>query len=136
VTLAFGGDVHFPPGTNLGDRLAADPATALGPTVHQLFSGSEISMLNFKSALPNGRCPDTQSKQYVFCASGSALTAFAHAGVTLITEANNHGEDCGPAGLQTALAARRKAAYTVLGIGQNLVSHHHHRAPYRPRGRL
>ena len=25
VTFAFGGDVHFPAGTNLGDRLAADP---------------------------------------------------------------------------------------------------------------
>ena len=33
VTFAFGGDVHFPAGTNLGDRLADDPATALGPTV-------------------------------------------------------------------------------------------------------
>ena len=33
VTFAFGGDVHFPAGTTLGDRLAADPANALGPTV-------------------------------------------------------------------------------------------------------
>src|ERR1700677_169539 len=33
VTFAFAGDVHFPAGTNLGDRLAADPETALGPTV-------------------------------------------------------------------------------------------------------
>ena len=33
VTFAFGGDVHFPAGTNLGDRLAADPSDALGPTV-------------------------------------------------------------------------------------------------------
>ena len=48
-----------------------------------------------------------------------AVTAFRGAGVTLVTEANNHGEDCGPAGLQMALAARQQAHYTILGIGQN-----------------
>jgi poly-gamma-glutamate synthesis protein (capsule biosynthesis protein) len=47
------------------------------------------------------------------------VTAFKGAGVTLITEANNHGEDCGPAGLQTALATRAQTGYTILGIGQN-----------------
>jgi len=39
--------------------------------------------------------------------------------VTLIIEANNHGEDCGPPGLQTALATRTQTGYTILGIGQN-----------------
>ena len=51
VTFAFGGDVHFPVGTNLGDRLAADPSTALGPTVPQLLSGANLSMVNFESAM-------------------------------------------------------------------------------------
>jgi Bacterial capsule synthesis protein PGA_cap len=120
VTFAFGGDVHFPAGTNLGDRLAADPATALGPTVPELLSGVNLSMLNMESALTNGTCPEAQSKQYVFDAPGTALTAFRAAGVTLITEANNHGEDCGPAGLQMALQARQASAYPVLGIGQNV----------------
>ena len=39
VSFAFGGDVHFPAGTNLGDRLAADPSDALGPTVPELLVG-------------------------------------------------------------------------------------------------
>ena len=39
--------------------------------------------------------------------------------MTLITEANNHGEDCGPAGLQMALSTRAQTGYTILGIGQN-----------------
>jgi poly-gamma-glutamate capsule biosynthesis protein CapA/YwtB (metallophosphatase superfamily) len=119
VTMAFGGDVHFPVGTTLGDRLAADPTTALGPTVPQLLAGANLSMTNFESALTNGTCPDTQSKQYVFYAPTSAVTAFQGAGISLITEANNHGEDCGPAGLQMALAARQESGYTILGIGQN-----------------
>jgi len=119
VTFAFGGDVHFPAGTNLGDRLAADPATALGPTVPELLSGANLSMANFESALTDGTCPDAQPKQYVFYAPASAVQAFQGAGVTLITEANNHGEDCGPPGLQDALAVKAQTGYPILGIGQN-----------------
>ncbi len=119
VTFAFGGDVHFPAGTNLGDRLAADPSDPLGPTVPALLAGVDLSMVNYESALTDGTCPDAQSKQYVFYAPPSVVTAFKGAGVTLITEANNHGEDCGPPGLQTALATRAQTGYTILGIGQN-----------------
>jgi hypothetical protein len=119
VTFAFGGDVHFPAGTNLADRLAADPSDALGPTVPALLSGVDLSMVNLESALTNGTCPDPQAKQYVFSAPASAVSAFQGAGVTLITEANNHGEDCGPAGLQMALSTRSQTGYTILGIGQN-----------------
>jgi hypothetical protein len=120
VTFVFGGDVHFPVGTNLGDRLADDPATALGQTVPELFAGANLSMANFESALTNGTCPDTQSKQFVFYAPSTAIVAFQHAGVTLVTEANNHGEDCGPAGLQMALAAKQQSGYPILGIGQDV----------------
>jgi poly-gamma-glutamate synthesis protein (capsule biosynthesis protein) len=120
VTLAFGGDVHFPAGTNLGDRLAEDPTTALGSTVPQLLSGVNLSMVNFESAMTDGTCPDPQPKQYDFYAPQTALEAFKGAGVSLITEANNHGEDCGMPGLQMAMAARSQSGYTVLGIGQNI----------------
>jgi len=119
VTFAFGGDVHFPAGTNLGDRLEDDPDDALGPTVPQLLSGVDLSMVNYESALTDGTCPDAQAKQYVFYAPPTVVDAFKGAGVTLITEANNHGEDCGPPGLQTALATRAQTGYTILGIGQD-----------------
>jgi poly-gamma-glutamate synthesis protein (capsule biosynthesis protein) len=119
VTMAFGGDVNFPTGSTLADRLAADPATALGPGVPQLLSGVDLSMVNMETALTDGTCPDPQDKQYVFYAPSSAISAFRGAGVSLVTEANNHGEDCGLGGLQMALAARTQSGYTVLGIGQN-----------------
>jgi hypothetical protein len=119
VTIAFGGDVHFPSGTNLGERLAADPSTALGPTVPQLLGGVNLSMANFESALTDGTCPDPQPKQYVFYAPSSAVAAFRGAGISLMTEANNHGEDCGPAGLQMALSTRTQSGYPIVGIGQN-----------------
>jgi poly-gamma-glutamate synthesis protein (capsule biosynthesis protein) len=119
VTFAFGGDVHFPAGTNLGNRLAADPATALGPTVPRLLSGADLSMVNLESALTNGTCPQAQPKQYVFYTAATAISALRAAGVTLITNANNHGEDCGAAGLQMALETRGASGYPILGIGQN-----------------
>jgi poly-gamma-glutamate capsule biosynthesis protein CapA/YwtB (metallophosphatase superfamily) len=120
VTLAFGGDVHFPAGANLGRRLAEDPATALGPTVPALLSGANLSMVNLESALTDGNCPEPQPKQYVYDAPASAITAFQHAQVSLITESNNHGEDCGPGGLQMAIQARSQSGYPILGIGQNV----------------
>jgi hypothetical protein len=119
VTLAFGGDVNFPAGSTLGDRLAANPATALGTGVPALLSGVNLSMVNLETAITDGSCPDPQPKSFDFFAPASALTALHSAGVTLVTEANNHGEDCGPAGLQMALSARTQSKYTVLGIGQN-----------------
>jgi hypothetical protein len=118
VTMAFGGDVNFPSGSTLGDRLADDPATALGTGVPALLSGVNLSMVNLETALTNGTCPDPQPKTYDFYAPASAITALQSAGVSLVTEANNHGEDCGPAGLQMALSARTQSGYTVLGIGQ------------------
>ena len=90
-----------------------------GSTVPTLLSGVDLSMVNFESALTDGTCPQPQSKQYVFSAPASAISAFKGAGVSLITEANNHGEDCGPAGLQMALTTRTQTGYTILGIGQN-----------------
>ncbi len=120
VTMAFGGDVNFPSGSTLGDRLAANPATALGTGVPTLLGGVNLSMVNLESAVTDGTCPDPQPKSYDFFAPSTALTALHSAGVTLTTQANNHGEDCGPAGLQLSLAARDKATYPVLGIGQNV----------------
>jgi poly-gamma-glutamate capsule biosynthesis protein CapA/YwtB (metallophosphatase superfamily) len=126
VTLAFGGDVHFE--GVLGDRLAQDPTTALDGSVATLLSGADLSMTNFESALTDGTCPDPQPKQYVFHAPASAITAFQSAGITLVTEANNHGEDCGQAGLEQSLAIARAAHYPIIGIGQNATQAF---APYR-----
>jgi hypothetical protein len=115
VTLAFGGDVHFE--GSLGVRLADDPATALDGNIAKLLSGASLSMTNFESALVDGSCPDPQPKQFVFYAPPAALTAFKSAHVTLVSEANNHGEDCGQAGLRQSLAIAKAAGYPVIGVG-------------------
>jgi len=127
VTLVFGGDVHFEGA--IGARLAADPVTALSGSVGVLMSGADVAMTNFESALTDGGgCPDPQDKQFVFHSPSAALTAFASAGVSVVTEANNHGEDCGLAGLEQSLAIARSAAFPVIGIGRNAARAF---APYR-----
>jgi poly-gamma-glutamate synthesis protein (capsule biosynthesis protein) len=127
VTLAFGGDVHFE--GVLGTRLAADPRTTLDGNVAALLKGSDLSMTNFESALTHGQqCPQPQPKTYVFHAPSSALTALESAHVTLVTEANNHGLDCGQSGLQQGLAIDRYYRYPIIGIGANARQAY---APYR-----
>jgi hypothetical protein len=119
VSFAFFGDNNFQAGSILGDRLADDPATALGTGARILLAGAQLKMGNLETALTFGGCPVPQPKQYVFWAGPGAITAFRAAGVTLVTEANNHGEDCGEPGLLQALTIRARAHYTVLGIGRD-----------------
>ena len=82
-------------------------------------SGADISMTNFESALISGACTDPQPKQFVFHAPPSALTAFKAEHVTLVTEANNHGEDCGRPGLAQSLAIAKAAHFPIVGIGED-----------------
>jgi capsule synthesis protein PGA_cap len=115
VTLAFGGDVHFE--GVLATRLAADATTALGSAVSGLVTGSNLAMATFDSALTNGTCPDPQSKPFVWYAPASALTALKAGGLSLVTMATDHAEDCGQAGLQMSLSEADSAHYPVVGIG-------------------
>lgn len=115
VTLAFGGDVHFEEG--LKTRLAADPRTALDP-LPQLLKGADVAMVNLETAVTaDGNCPSKQAKQFTFATVPSAFTALRAAGVTVTTMANNHGLDCGRAGLVESLAADRRAGLPLIGVG-------------------
>jgi len=126
VTFAFGGDVHFE--ADLAADLTKDPSTALGPTVSALMSGSQVAMADFDSALTDGTCPAPQTKQFVWYAPPTAITAFQGASLSLMSNANSHGEDCGVPGLQMAIAAADAAKFPVVGIGNNATQAY---APYR-----
>ena len=108
VTLGFGGDVHF--AGAVGENLAKDPSTALGTTIPQLFSGPQLRMVNLETAVTDGTCPEPQDKQYIFDAPASAITALKSATITLATEANDHGLDCGPRGSRRTSPSRRRTA--------------------------
>jgi len=126
VTLGFGGDVHF--AGVVGTNLAKDPATALGSTIPQLFSGTQLRMVNLETAVTDGTCPEPQSKPYIFDAPASAITALKSATVSVATEANDHGVDCGAQGLSQNLTIASRASYPILGIGNTAAQAF---APYR-----
>ena len=117
VTFGFGGDVHF--AGSVGNNLAQNPATALGTTIPQLFTGTQLRMVNLETAVTDGTCPEPQNKPYIFDAPASAITALKSAQITLVTEANDHGEDCGPQGLSQNLSVAAQAGYPIIGIGNN-----------------
>ena len=115
VTMGFGGDVHFE--GVVGQKLAQDPSTALGTTIPQLFAGTQLSMVNLETAVTDGTCPEPQNKQYIFDAPASAITALKSASISLATEANDHGFDCGPQGLSQNLTIASQDSYPIIGIG-------------------
>ncbi len=117
VTLGFGGDVHF--AGAVGENLAKDPSTALGTTIPQLFSGTQLRMVNLETAVTDGTCPEPQNKPYIFDAPASAITALKSATITLATEANDHGMDCGAQGLSQNLSIASQDGYPIIGIGNN-----------------
>jgi len=126
VTLAFGGDVHF--AGAVGVRLTQDPATALGNTVSQLFSGAQLRMVNLETALTNGSCPTPASKPYIFDAPSTAVTALQSASITVATQANDHALDCGPTGLAQAEAIAKSDHFPLIGVGNTAAQAF---APYR-----
>jgi poly-gamma-glutamate capsule biosynthesis protein CapA/YwtB (metallophosphatase superfamily) len=109
--------VHF--AGDVGERLAQNPATALGDTVPQLLDGSNLTMVNLETAVTDGKCPEPQSKPYIFDAPATAITALKSARISLVTEANDHGLDCGPQGLSQNLSIAAQADYPIIGIGNN-----------------
>ncbi|HEY6706626.1 MAG TPA: CapA family protein [Actinomycetota bacterium] len=112
VTLAFGGDVHFEGA--IGSRLAANPATALGP-IAGVLRRADLAVVNLETAITERGTP--APKDFTFRAPPSALTALKEAGVDVATMANNHGLDFGQVGLRDSLAAARAAKFPVVGVG-------------------
>jgi poly-gamma-glutamate synthesis protein (capsule biosynthesis protein) len=87
-----------------------------------------MSMVNLETAVTDGTCPEPQNKQYIFDAPASAITALKSASISLTTEGNDHGFDCGPQGLSQNLTIASQDSYPVIGIGNNAAQAF---APYR-----
>ena len=114
VTIAFGGDVHFEGA--IGSRLAANPATTLGP-IAGVLRRADLAVVNLETAITERGSP--AGKDFTFRAPPSALTALKEAGVDVATMANTHGLDFGPVGLRDSLTAAKAARFPVVGIGRD-----------------
>src|SRR5918994_4631323 len=116
ITIAFAGDVHFE--NQLQPRLD-DPATALAPIAPQL-SAADLTVVNLETSIGTGGV--REPKRFTFQAPPEALRALAHAGIDVVTMANNHAMDYGVGGLADTLAAAAAAAsadppLSVVGVG-------------------
>jgi poly-gamma-glutamate synthesis protein (capsule biosynthesis protein) len=116
ITIAFAGDVHFE--NQLRPRLD-DPATALAPIAPQL-SAADLTVVNLETSI--GTSGVREPKRFTFQAPPEAFRALAHAGVDVVTMANNHAMDYGVGGLADTLAAASAAAsaappLSVVGVG-------------------
>jgi poly-gamma-glutamate synthesis protein (capsule biosynthesis protein) len=108
VTIAFAGDVHFEGASRAalsGGLRAITPA----------LSAADITMVNLETAITERgtKAP----KEFNFRAPPTAFAALRAAGVDVVTEANNHGEDYGEVGLRDSIAAARAAHFPVVGVG-------------------
>jgi Bacterial capsule synthesis protein PGA_cap len=114
VTLAFGGDVHFEGA--IESRLAANPATTLGP-IAGVLRRADLAVVNLETAITERGTP--APKDFTFRAPPPALAALKEAGVDVASMANNHGLDFGVVGLRDSLAAAKAAKFPVIGVGRN-----------------
>jgi poly-gamma-glutamate capsule biosynthesis protein CapA/YwtB (metallophosphatase superfamily) len=119
VTIAFGGDVHFEGASRSALSGGLRPITPL-------LSAADIAMVNLETAITTRGTK--QPKDFNFRAPPAAFGALRAAGVDVVTEANNHGEDYGVVGLRDSVAAARAARFPVVGIGLDAEQAY---APYR-----
>lgn len=111
VTIAFAGDVNF---QNQLDAVRSSPSSVLAAIAPTL-SAADLTMVNLEAALGTGGAP--QPKEFTFQVPAQALDALSAAGVDVVTMANNHGMDFGPAGFQDTLRIKQGSKIPILGIG-------------------
>ena len=128
MTFAFAGDVNFPEQWDtedgpppdappLGQQVQADPRHVLDP-VAPVLSKADLAMVNLETAVTDGGEP-VAGKNYHFRSPAASFTALKAAGVDVVTMANNHALDYGPAGMQDTFSAIAASKFPVTGIGHD-----------------
>ena len=115
VTLGFGGDVHF--AGAVGSKLAKDPSTALGDTFPQLFAGTQLTHGEPRDRRDRRHLPRAPEQAVHLRCAGIRHHRAQERHVSVTTEANDHGMDCGPQGLSQNLTIASQAGYPIIGIG-------------------
>jgi poly-gamma-glutamate capsule biosynthesis protein CapA/YwtB (metallophosphatase superfamily) len=82
-----------------------------------LFSRDDLTMVNLEC--PATDIVDPEPKVFTFRCDPQALPAARLAGVDVVSQANNHAYDQGPAGLVDSLDAIRAAGLASVGAGAN-----------------
>jgi poly-gamma-glutamate capsule biosynthesis protein CapA/YwtB (metallophosphatase superfamily) len=110
IRLAFAGDIHF-------EGASQRALDGFGPITSRL-RDADLTMANLETAITT-RGTATPGKAFTFRAPPTAFAALRHAGIDVVTMANNHGLDYGPVGLADTLAAIRSTGFPTVGIGRD-----------------
>jgi poly-gamma-glutamate capsule biosynthesis protein CapA/YwtB (metallophosphatase superfamily) len=113
VRIAVAGDVH-------GERQIADELRRGGNPLREVsaaLSAADVAAVNLET--PVGGGGTAQSKEFVFRAPPELLTAAKAAGIDVVTLANNHALDYGPAVMLDTVRQARAAGLVVVGAGAN-----------------
>ena len=114
VTLAFGGDVHFEGA--IESRLAANPATALGP-IAGVLRRADLAVVNLETAITERGTP--APLRAARARGGARKVKSLGAGVDVASMANNHGMDFGAVGMRDSMTAAKAAKFPVVGVGRD-----------------
>jgi poly-gamma-glutamate capsule biosynthesis protein CapA/YwtB (metallophosphatase superfamily) len=82
-----------------------------------LFGRDDLTMVNLECPVTD--IVDPEPKAFTFRCDPLALPAAHRAGIDVVSQANNHAYDQGPAGLVSSLAAIRAAGLAPVGAGVN-----------------
>jgi poly-gamma-glutamate capsule biosynthesis protein CapA/YwtB (metallophosphatase superfamily) len=82
-----------------------------------LFGRDDLTMVNLEC--PATGIVDPEPKAFTFRCDPQALPAARRAGIDVVSQANNHAYDQGPAGLVDSLDTIRAAGLTSVGAGAN-----------------
>jgi poly-gamma-glutamate synthesis protein (capsule biosynthesis protein) len=120
VRIAAAGD--FTPGDRIAELAASRGASYAWRSVGPLLKSADIATLNLEGAVATRGSP-VPDKQYHFRGSRSVLAgAVAAAGLDVVTVANNHSLDFGPAAFLDTVAALRSLGVRAIGGGANVAA--------------
>lgn len=119
VRLVMGGDVML-------GRLVADHIAAFGPDyplggVASTLRGADLALVNLECAITESSRPWSGApKPFYFGAPPAAAEGLAHAGIDVVTLANNHALDFDVAGLADTMRLLRAQGIACAGAGRDL----------------
>ena len=106
----------------LGETIASGNLAYPFELVQDLLSGADITLGNLESALGDQGTPE--NKGYTFRAPAEAAQSLAQAGFDLLSLANNHAMDFGPASLLDGIALLQAHGVRTVGAGENAETAH------------
>ena len=119
--LVFGGDVILARGVAEAAKRKNDPASPLRDMA-EIFGKADISFVNLESPFWDKKPYGTS--ELIFRTEPHMIEALKHAGIDVVSTANNHARDCYDEGVAFTLAWLKKNGIAVAGSGENAEAAH------------